>query len=104
MSLPIGSRNAGFPTTRWSVVAAAGQPSGADEALGTLHGTCRPAVYAHVRHRGYRREDAGDIARLTVDATIAGTWDTACAVDFAAPDPVYGRREALGRPRPTRIA
>jgi DNA-directed RNA polymerase specialized sigma24 family protein len=54
-----------FATTHWTVVRAAGRRSTpeADRALEELCRTYWYPVYAYVCHRGYRREDAEDLAQ-----------------------------------------
>ena len=55
----------GFATTRWSLVAAAGQPD-APEAAGALADLCRLywyPLYAYVRRRGHDANDAEDLTQ-----------------------------------------
>lgn len=84
MDFSAGSRKAGFPTTRWSLVAAAGRLPGPDDALGALYNTYWPALYAYVRHRGYRREDAEDLVQSFFSHLIESRA-------FGRADPVRGR-------------
>ncbi len=68
-----------FATTHWSVVLAAGHPSSPD-AQAALEKLCRTywyPLYAYVRRRGYKPEDAQDLtqeffARLLQKNSIAG--------------------------------
>jgi len=55
----------GFATTRWSIIAAAGQTSDAqvNMALEELCQTYWYPLYAHVRRRGYSKEDAEDLTQ-----------------------------------------
>lgn len=65
-SLPqSGQGDAQFTTTHWSVVLAAGQDSSpaAREALEQLCRTYWYPLYAYVRRRGYRPEDAQDFTQ-----------------------------------------
>ena len=60
-----GEHGGAFATTLWSVVAAAGQGSASD-AQPALEQLCRNywcPLYAHVRRRGYSREDAEDLTQ-----------------------------------------
>mgnify|MGYP002623619739 CR=1 FL=1 len=59
------SQRAGFATTRWSVVLAAGQRSSAaaDEALATLCQTYWYPLYAYARRHGRAAEDAADLTQ-----------------------------------------
>ncbi len=54
-----------FPTTRWSLVLAAGQVRGqsSDEALANLCEIYWPAVYTYARYRGYGTNDAEDLTQ-----------------------------------------
>lgn len=54
-----------FLTTRWSIVLEAGKPSAeaSDRALSELCATYWYPLYAFVRRRGYRREDAQDLTQ-----------------------------------------
>ncbi|MBI2929153.1 MAG: RNA polymerase sigma factor [Verrucomicrobia bacterium] len=58
-------REAGFTTTHWSVVLAAGQPDSpqAQAALETLCRTYWYPLYAYVRRRGHGPEDAQDLTQ-----------------------------------------
>jgi RNA polymerase sigma factor (sigma-70 family) len=58
-------RHAAFFTTRWTIVAAAGQTSGADAhaAMEELCQTYWYPLYAHVRRRGHSKEDAEDLTQ-----------------------------------------
>ncbi|MCC6235831.1 MAG: sigma-70 family RNA polymerase sigma factor [Verrucomicrobiales bacterium] len=65
-----------FATTHWSVVLAASQPDCAqhDQALATL---CRDywlPVYAYIRRRGHRPEDAQDLAQEFFARLLAKRW------------------------------
>ncbi|MHC1769284.1 MAG: RNA polymerase sigma factor [Verrucomicrobiia bacterium] len=60
-----GANGGGFATTLWSVVVAACQGSDSD-AQPALEQLCRSywyPLYAHVRRRGYSREDAEDLTQ-----------------------------------------
>jgi RNA polymerase sigma-70 factor (ECF subfamily) len=60
-----GANGGAFATTLWSVVAAAGDASAA-AAQPALEQLCRSywyPLYAHVRRRGYSREDAEDLTQ-----------------------------------------
>src|SRR5512136_1800489 len=60
-----GANGGAFATTLWSVVAAAGQASDS-AAQPALEQLCRNywyPLYAHVRRRGYSREDAEDLTQ-----------------------------------------
>jgi RNA polymerase sigma factor (sigma-70 family) len=60
-----GEHGGAFATTLWSVVVAAGHGSAAD-AQAALEQLCRTywyPLYAHVRRRGYSREDAEDLTQ-----------------------------------------
>ncbi len=60
-----GANCGAFATTLWSVVAAAGHAS-AEAARPALEQLCRSywyPLYAHVRRRGYSREDAEDLTQ-----------------------------------------
>ena len=53
-----------FPTTRWTVISAAGRHSGGSaEALNELCGAYWFPVYAFIRRRGYSREAAEDLSQ-----------------------------------------
>jgi RNA polymerase sigma factor (sigma-70 family) len=55
----------GFQTTHWSVVVAAGDPR-STQSTPALETLCRAywyPLYAYVRRRGYRREDAQDVTQ-----------------------------------------
>ena len=79
-----------FPTTRWSRVAAAGDPA-APEARSALAEFCEAywyPIYAFIRHRGHDQADAYDLtqaffARLLEKGTVAGA------------DPARGRFRAF---------
>jgi RNA polymerase sigma-70 factor (ECF subfamily) len=60
-----GEHGGAFATTLWSVVAAAGQgtDSAAQPALEQLCQSYWYPLYAHVRRRGYSREDAEDLTQ-----------------------------------------
>jgi DNA-directed RNA polymerase specialized sigma24 family protein len=60
-----GVNGGAFATTLWSVVVKAGQASDstAQPALEQLCRTYRYPLYAHVRRRGYSREDAEDLTQ-----------------------------------------
>jgi len=62
-SVPDGVRR--FATTRWSMVLAAGRRDSPDsrQALATLCETCWYPLYAYVRRRGYRAEEAQDLTQ-----------------------------------------
>ncbi len=60
-----GEHGGGFATTLWSIVVAAGHGSTSD-AQPALEQLCRTywfPLYAHVRRRGYSREDAEDLTQ-----------------------------------------
>jgi len=66
VSVAVNNRNREFPTTRWTLVAAAGHPAqntDAADAIASLYRSYWPAVYAYVRHRGHMREDAEDLVQ-----------------------------------------
>ncbi len=65
-----------FATTHWSVVLAAGQGSAAS-AQAALNQLCRTywyPLYAHVRRRGYRPEDAQDLTQEFFARLLAKHW------------------------------
>lgn len=74
------NRNALFATTRWTMVLKAGDDDGGDSSAKALEELCRIywyPLYAYVRHRGYRKEDAEDLtqgffARLLEHRDFAG--------------------------------
>ena len=59
------AREARFVTTHWSVIVAASQPGDAsqDEALATLCRSYWLPVYAFIRQRGKKPEDAQDLTQ-----------------------------------------
>lgn len=67
---------AAFATTLWSVVQAAGRGTGvaAQPALEQLCRTYWYPLYAHVRRRGYSREDAEDLTQAFFTHLLAGQW------------------------------
>lgn len=55
----------GFSTTRWTMIVAAGRPSDRQGQV-AMEELCRTywyPLYAHVRRRGYSREDAEDLTQ-----------------------------------------
>jgi len=79
-----------FATTRWSVVVAAGGPTGADAraALETLCGTYWYPLYADARRRGADVHDAADLVQGFFAELLAKDW-------VAAADPERGRFRAF---------
>ncbi|MCP5522264.1 MAG: sigma-70 family RNA polymerase sigma factor [Verrucomicrobiales bacterium] len=75
-----------FATTHWSVVLAAGHGSetAAGQALETLCQTYWYPIYAYVRRRGYRVEDAQDLTQEFFAMLLRRN-------DFSRPDPSRGR-------------
>ncbi|MEM8712517.1 MAG: sigma-70 family RNA polymerase sigma factor [Planctomycetota bacterium] len=74
-----------FATTRWSLVLGAGvgdreapaEESGADAARQALEELCAtywPAVYAWIRRRGYRRDEARDLAQGFFTSLVEKGW------------------------------
>jgi RNA polymerase sigma factor (sigma-70 family) len=65
-----------FTTTHWSVIVAASRPdSGAqDEALATLCRSYWPPVYAYIRRRGHKLEDAQDLTQEFFARLLAKEW------------------------------
>jgi RNA polymerase sigma-70 factor (ECF subfamily) len=65
-----------FTTTHWSVIVAASQPdNGArDEALATLCHSYWPPVYAYIRRRGHKPEDAQDLTQEFFSRLLAKEW------------------------------
>lgn len=87
MSLTSGDSR--FATTRWSVVVAAGGPSGGDAraALETLCAAYWYPLYADARRRGESVHDAADLVQGFFAALIEKDW-------VAAADPARGRFRA----------
>src|SRR5204862_5325436 len=83
-------RLAGFLTTRWSVVVAAGGPTGpgAREALSTLCATYWYPLYAYARRRGADRHAAEDLTQGFFAALLERG-------SVAAADPQRGRFRAF---------
>jgi RNA polymerase sigma-70 factor (ECF subfamily) len=79
-----------FATTRWSIVVAAGGPTGPDAraALETLCGTYWYPLYAYARRRGQSRPDAEDL----VQGFFAELLDRG---SVASADPTRGRFRAF---------
>jgi len=76
-----------FATTHWSVVLAAGQSESpqAAQALETLCSTYWYPLYAYVRRRGHRHEDAQDLTQafllqLPRRWRTRRTWRMRCAI------------------------
>lgn len=66
----------GFATTHWSVIVAASQPDSVaqDEALATLCRSYWPPVYAYIRRRGHKPEDAQDLTQEFFARLLAKEW------------------------------
>ncbi|MBL9139191.1 MAG: sigma-70 family RNA polymerase sigma factor [Verrucomicrobiales bacterium] len=69
-------RGARFATTHWSVIVAASQPGSDhhDQALATLCHHYWLPVYAYIRRRGNRPEDAQDLAQEFFARLLAKQW------------------------------
>lgn len=69
-------RGVQFATTHWSVIVAASQPDNAqhDQALATLCQHYWLPVYAYIRRRGNRPEDAQDLAQEFFARLLAKQW------------------------------
>src|SRR5687767_10756120 len=81
-----GKGGAGFHTTHWSAVLAAGQPD-VPGALRALEGLCRAywrPVYVHVRRAGHNVEAARDLTQEFFARMLEGNW-------LNAADPQRGR-------------
>jgi DNA-directed RNA polymerase specialized sigma24 family protein len=63
-----------FATTRWTLVAAAGEPSRRDEAWNHFCRSYWYPVYAFVRRRGAGAEDARDLTQAFFASLIASDW------------------------------
>lgn len=65
-----------FTTTHWSVIVAASQPDNGsqDEALATLCRSYWPPVYAYIRRRGHKPEDAQDLTQEFFARLLAKEW------------------------------
>ena len=70
------NRGALFATTHWSVIVAASQPGSAaqDEALAALCRTYWLPVYAYIRRRGHKPEDAQDLTQEFFARLLAKEW------------------------------
>jgi DNA-directed RNA polymerase specialized sigma24 family protein len=83
-------RAAGFATTRWSLVLAAGQPTSARsaEALASLCELYWYPVYAFIRRQGYRAEDGADLTQAFFARVLEKNY-------FHDADPARGRFRAF---------
>jgi RNA polymerase sigma factor (sigma-70 family) len=65
-----------FVTTQWSVIVAAGQPGSVsqDEALAVLCRSYWLPVYAYIRRRGHKPEDAQDLTQEFFARLLAKEW------------------------------
>lgn len=65
-----------FATTHWSVIVAASQPDSAaqNEALAALCRSYWPPVYAYIRRRGHKPEDAQDLTQEFFARLLAKEW------------------------------
>jgi RNA polymerase sigma factor (sigma-70 family) len=92
---PIRSRVAGFTTTRWSLVLAAGasgtaarrRPARSAEALATLCDLYWYPAYAFIRRQGYRSEECADLTQAFFTSVIEKNF-------FQGLDPSRGRFRA----------
>jgi len=83
-------RAAGFATTRWSLVLAAGQPTSARsaQALASLCELYWYPVYVFIRRQGYRAEDGADLTQAFFARVLEKNY-------FHDADPARGRFRAF---------
>ena len=70
------SGSSGFPTTRWTLVVAAGDPQRkeAHEALASLCGSYWYPLYAYLRRRGYPADEAQDLTQEFFIRVLEGRY------------------------------
>jgi RNA polymerase sigma-70 factor (ECF subfamily) len=73
---PPQGQGALFATTHWSVIVAASRSDSAaqDHALATLCRSYWPPVYAYIRRRGHKPEDAQDLTQEFFSRLLAKEW------------------------------